>query len=509
MDGDPFSAIAELTQVNEQLRRENRLLQEKIHYLTHQRFSRKSEQLDGQPGLFDCAASEPAQSGAEGEIETQSPVPPKNKQGGRRRPPANLPRQRIEHDLADEEKRCSCGCEGVRIREEISEQYDVEPPRFRILEHVRYVYAWSCGCNRGVQCAPKAADPLPRSQVSAGLLAWLGSGKYVDGLPLHRQAGILDRRFGVSFTTTTLAQWMIQSAERMLKPLVAAMEGVLRSSNYLHMDETFFQVLDEPQRHAWQKSYLWVRMTGTGPPIILLDYHSSRAGAVADELLAGYSGYLHIDGYSGYNGPASRADITVLGCWAHVRRKFDAAIKSAGKLSRQGVLAREALEQIAQLYRIEKTARALEPEQRRQRREEKSRGVLERLRNWLDCHLDEAAGFGGAFAKACGYMNNQWPRLVRFIEDGRLRLDNNRVENHIRPIAVGRKNWLFSKSPEGAHASALWYSVVETARANGWEPYHYLKWLFTELPARLQQRLPIDDMLPWNAKPRQFGDVVN
>jgi len=302
---------------------------------------------------------------------------------------------------------------------------------------------------------------------------------------------------------------MIQSSERILKPLAAAMEKVLLSCDYLHMDETFFQVLDEPQRYAWQKSYLWVRMTGTGPPIILLDYHPSRAGAVADELLKGYSGYLQVDGYSGYNGPAGREDIVVLGCFAHVRRKFDAVIKSAGKLSRQGVLAQEALELIAQLYRIEKQARALAPEQRRQRREQESQAVLEKLRLWLDNRLDEAAALGGVFAKACGYMNNQWPRLVRFVEDGRLRLDNNRVENHIRPIALGRKNWLFSKSPEGAHASALWYSIVETAKANGWEPYHYLKWLFTEMPARLKSGAPIDDMLPWVAEHRRFEDVVN
>jgi transposase len=494
-------------QVNEQLRREIRLLQEKLHYLNHQRFGRKSEQLDGQPGLFGTEPVDPTEIPAEDTLDTQ-PQAPERKKGGRRRPPADLPRVRIEHDLPDEQKRCTCGCERDRIGEEISEQYDVEPPRFRILQHVRYTYACP-RCDQGIECAPKAPDPLPRSQVSPGMLAWIGSCKYVDGLPLHRQSVILERRFGVTFTTTTLAQWMIQSAERVLKPLAVAMEVVLRGCDYLHADETTLQVLDELGRYAWQKSYLWVRATGSGPPIILLDYHASRAGAVADKLLGGFAGYLQIDGYSGYNGPAGRDEITVLGCWAHARRKFDAAIKAAGRLSRQGVLAQEALELIAQLYRIEKDARGLEPEQKQQRREQMSLAVLEKLRRWLDNHIDEAAALGGALAKACGYMNNQWPRLVRFVDDPRLRLDNNRVENHIRPIAVGRKNWLFCKSPEGAHASALWYSVVETAKANGWEPYHYLKWLFAELPARLQQGLSLEPLLPWVAAPQRFGDVVN
>ena len=413
---------------------------------------------------------------------------------------------RIEHDLSEADKRCGCGACRERIAEERSEQYDIVPPRFQVLEHVRYTYACP-NCDQGMVTAPKAPDPLPRSQVSPGLLAWVGAGKFVDGLPLHRQARILEQRFGVGFTRTTLSNWVIMAAQRLLVPFIKAMEPHLLSRDYLHVDETTLQVLDEPERYAWQKSYLWVRATGagTGPPILLVDYSPTRAGSVATGLLDGFAGYLHVDGYSGYNEIAARDTVVVLGCWAHARRKFDAVIKSAGRLSREGALARQALAHIQQLYRIEKAHKDRPPEIKRVRRQTESRTVLDQLRQWLDEHLESAARSGGALAKACGYLANQWPRLVSFVEDGRLQLDNNRAERHIRPIAVGRKTWLFCQSQAGAHATAAWYSVVETAKANGWEPYHYLRWLFTELPKRLDEGRPLDPLFPWNTTPANAG----
>lgn len=162
--------------------------------------------------------------------------------------------------------------------------------------------------------------------------------KFVDGLPLNRQAKILERRFGVRFTSTTLANWMILAMHRLLTPFIEAMEPYLLGRDYLHVDETTLQVLNEPGKHAWQKSYLWVRATGvgTGPPILLVEYSPTRAGSVATNLLKGFAGYLQVDGYSGYNEVASREEVVMLGCWAHARRKFDAVIKSAGRLSREG-----------------------------------------------------------------------------------------------------------------------------------------------------------------------------
>jgi transposase len=410
----------------------------------------------------------------------------------------------VEHDLSEPEKHCACGAGLVRMGEVVSEQYDIVPPRFQVLEHVRFQYACPC-CDQGLKLAPKAPDPLPQAQVSPALLAWIGAGKFADGLPLHRQARILEQRFGVSFSTTTLATWTIATAERLLFPLLESLEAALRVCDYLHADETFFQVLDEPGKGAWQKSYFWIRLSATGPPVVRLNYDPSRSGVVADSLFAGFAGYLQTDGYGGYNGVAGRDEVIQLGCWAHARRKFDAVIKASGQHSPQAKLAQAALAFIRQLYAIEKALKGQSFEAIREKRQVESRAVLDQLHLWMERHLDAAALYGGALAKAFTYLRNQWPKLERFLEDGRLQLDNNRAERHIRPIAMGRKAWLFCQSQEGAHATAAWYSVVETAKANGWEPFHYLRWLFQEMPGYLQQGLPLDPLLPWIARPDQVA----
>jgi transposase len=254
-----------LEQTIAELRRENQLLREKLHYALHRQFGRSTEQFDpNQATLFDGLLGGLAQTDGLGE--TPPPVA-KRQPGGRRKPPKHLPRVRIEHDLPEADKQCTCGACLVRIGEEASEQYDVIPPVFRILEQVRFKYTCPVCGQHGVRTAPKTTpDPLPRHQVTPGLLAWLGTGKYADGLPLHRMAGMLDQRFGVPFTSTTLAQWMVKAHETLLTPLLQAMETALQQADYVHADETTVQVLDEPGRYAWQKSYFWVRVAGTGYP---------------------------------------------------------------------------------------------------------------------------------------------------------------------------------------------------------------------------------------------------
>jgi len=497
--------VAQLHQTIEDLRRENRLLNEKLQYLLHQRYGRKSESfMDARQGqLFEMDPSITAEE--EPPAPTEIEPKPSRRKGGRRRPPKELPRIRIEHDLEESEKRCRCGEELHRIGEVVTEQYDVVLPRFQVLEHVQFKYACPC-CDQGIKVSPKAPEPLPRTQASPGLLAWLGACKFADGQPLYRQSKILKQRFGVSFSRTTLAAWMIGASDRILVPLLTLMEGHLLSADYLHVDETVFQVLDEPGRKPWQKSFLWARVSATGPPIIRLDYHHSRSGAVADRLLTGFSGYLQTDGYCGYNGVAARDDVVQLGCWSHVRRKFDAVIKSNGRHGPQADLARAALGYIRQLYAVEKSLKGRPIEEIHEKRQEASKEVLDQLHEWKETHLGRAAVLGGSIAKAFTYLHNQWPKLVRFLEDGRLQLDNNRAERHIRPIAVGRKNWIFCQSQEGAHATAAWYSVVETARANGWDSFHYLHFLFKEAPRFLQQNLSLEPLLPWNVRQEDVLD---
>lgn len=502
---DSSEKIAELEQLVKQQQREIQLLQEKLHYALHRQFGRSSEQCNpNQSELFDDAD---ALSSAETDEEETETLIVRRKKGGRHKAPKNLPRKRIEHDLAEADKQCTCGACLERIGEEVTEQYDVIPPVFQVLEHVRFKYACSTCDEHGVTTAEKTTpDPLPRHQVSPGFLAWLGTSKYVDGLPLHRLAAVLDKRFGVSFTSTTLAQWMIKASEDLFTPLLLLMDIYLQKIDYVHADETTVQVLDEPERHAWQKSYFWVLVSGTGPPIIRVSYSPSRAGAVAQDLLSEHQGYLQTDAYPGYNMITSKPGVTGVGCMAHARRKFDVVVKSVGKKSQQpqAVLAHEALNYIRRLYQVEKAIKGKSPQERLHRRQTDSQAILKEFDNWRKQHLARAGLLGGTIAKAFGYLNNQWEALTNFIEDERLQLDNNRAERHIRPIANGRKVWLFSKSQRGAHSSAAWYSIVETAKANGLEPYHYLCWLFTQLPHYQKQRLALDTLLPWNVTPEQI-----
>ena len=496
---EPTPEVAELRRLIEAKDREIALLNEKIHYLVHQRFGAKSERFDAhQQPLF-----EPEADTAEPEPIPEVEVPAhKRAKGGRRRPPAHLPRVRIEHELGEGERRCGCGACLERIGEEVSEHYDVVPPKFQVLEHVRFTYACPA-CDR----APKTAAqhppaPLPRTQASPGMLAWIGTAKFVDGLPLNRIATTLERRFEVPFTPTTLADWMIKSAERLIKPVLGAMEPALRGIDYVHIDETTVQVLDEPGRDARQKSYFWLLASGAGPPMVRLHYSPSRAGAVAEGLLAGYEGYLHTDGYSGYDRLGARPEITQLGCWAHVRRKLDAARKAASPQAAQ--LAQQGLALIRELYQLDKRVKDKPPDERLAHRQHQVAAHLEHMRSWLDQHLGRGLSHGGLLASAFTYLHNQWPKLVRFLEDPRLRLDNNLAERHIRPIAVGRHAWLFCRSEAGAHAAAAWYSLVETAKANGLEPYWYLKKVFEEVPLHLQQGTSLEPLLPWNLTAKQI-----
>lgn len=486
-----------------QLERENRLLLEKLHYLTQQRFGRKSEVIaPGQGNLFGLEpAAVEAEEQAPGETETKT-----RRRGGRRKPAKDLPRERIVHELPESQRHCRCGACLQAIGEAVSEQYDVIPPVFRILEHVQLKYACPACDQAGVVTAPKPAQPLPRHQVSPGLLAWLATSKFADGLPAHRQADRLKQRFGVAFTSTTLSQWLIKTAQLWLLPLLASWEPVLRASPYLQADETTLQVLDEPDRYPWQKSYLWLRRSASGPPILIFTYQPSRAGRVAEALFEGFSGYLQVDGYSGYNLVAARPEVIPLGCWAHARRKFDAVIKANGRRSPEAALAREVLGLIARMYRIEREIKDACDEQRRLRRERDTQPLFGQIRAWLDANVERAADYGGSLKTACTYLHNQWERLIVFATDPRLHPDNNRAEQHMRPIAQGRKNWLFAKSPQGAEATAAWYSVIETAKANGLEPYHYLRWLLDELPRHAAAgAIDWDAFHPWNLTPEQIG----
>jgi len=238
--------------------------------------------------------------------------------------------------------------------------------------------------------------------------------------------------------------------------------------------------------------------------IVYMHYADNRSAAAASALFGDFSGYLQTDGYGGYTPVVQTRGITQLACWAHARRKFADILKSGVSDAQSKACAREAVTLIGKLYKIEQKIKEDPPEKKYRTRQEKSLPVIDTIRQWLDVNFPAAQKHGGAIAKALGYLNNQFAKLRVYLEDGRLNIDNNGAENHIRPMVLGRKNWLFATSVKGAKALAVWYTVIETAKANGLEPYHYVKYLLTELPYYIRDGKDIEALLPWNVEGDQM-----
>jgi transposase len=456
------------------------------------RFGASSEAGDHQANLFDEAEANIVDEDA---VEDDSiEVAAHSKRRPKRQPlPADLPRVDIHHDLDPADKVCACcGDEMHAIGEKTSEQLDVIPAQVYVRVHHRKTY--SCRqCDESIKTAALAPQPIPKSYASPGLLAHVAVAKYADGLPLYRQSKQFER-LGIELPRNTLANHMIKAGV-LIQPLIEALQNHLLSYDTVQMDETPVQVLKEPGKVAQSKSYMWV-MKG-GPPLhpgIVYHYDPSRSQSVAETLLKDYTGYLQTDGYAGYNGILSHDGITGLGCWAHVRRKFKDAQKALPKKEQnKGNKLTQALAFIGKLYQLEQAIKDEPQEVKRQRRQADAAATLTKFKAWLD---KQSVPPQTLLGKAIAYTLGQWPRLIVYIEDGRLNIDNNLVENAIRPFAIGRKNWLFSDSQGGARASANLYSLIETAKANGINDYAYLKYVFAELPAA-HDNDDIAELLPW------------
>jgi transposase len=476
---------------------------EQLVLARHRQFGVSSEQLSGQARLFD-----EAEVLAQSTTETQdvAPIPPetvsseggndknaKKPARGKRSPlPAELKRLDIIHDVPEDERTCPCGTPMVAIGEDISEQLDIVPMQVRVLRHIRKRY----GCPGSIHAPVTAAlppQPLPKSNASADFLAMLLTVKFVDGLPLARFEYVLDRH-GVPVPRQTLARWVI-GAGHMLQPLHNLMRDTLTDGPFVHVDETVVQVLKEDGKKPSSTSYMWVQ-TG-GPPdkqVVLYDYDPSRSGQVPVRLLEGYQGYLMTDGYEGYNALAKTEGIEHLACWAHVRRRFVEAVRVQPKGKRGR--ADEAVALIGKLYGIERDHKDAKDEVRLLARQQHSVPALAALHAWLEKTLPGVTP-KSALGTALAYLQKYWSRLTRYTERGDLPIDNNRCENAIRPFVVGRKAWLFSDTPDGAHASAVIYSLVQTAKANGLEPYAWLRRVMRDLPAAKTVE-DVEALLPWN-----------
>ncbi|AJE22284.1 IS66 family transposase [Azotobacter chroococcum] len=506
---DPLLLKQLLLSANEQMSAKDariEQLQEQVALLRQRLFGPKSERSidpdSPQLAMFNEAeqlAEEPApavEAEAQEIAEVEEGVAPIKRRGKRQPLPAELPRVEVVHELPEHELSCACGCRKQAIGEEVSEQLDIVPMQIRVIRHIRKVYACR-GCETAPATADKPAQLIEKSLASPGVLAMLLTTQYVDGLPLHRFEKVLARH-GVEIPRQTLARWAIRCAGQ-LQPLLNLMRDRLLESPVIHCDETRVQVLKEPDRDPSSQSWMWVQ-TGGPPeqPVVLFDYSPSRAQAVPLRLLAGYRGYLMTDDYAGYNALAAQPGIERQGCWAHARRKFVEAqqVQPKGKTGR----ADQALAWINRLYAIECELRQAGDAERLEARRQHSLPVLAQLKSWLDKTLSQVTT-QTALGKAVNYLAGNWSRLIRYTEAGYLPIDNNRAERAIRPFVIGRKNWLFSDTPRGATASAQLYSLVETARANGQEPYAWLRHVLERLPAA-QGVEDYEALLPWNCTPK-------
>jgi len=484
-------------------RQTNAQLREQINLLLANRFGPSAEKVGkAQLGLFNEAEAEAV---VEPGAETVT-VPAHERKRGKRKPlPAHLDRVDVIHDVAEADK--VCPHHGVALEhfgEDISEQFEIIPATLRVLVHKRLKYRCPC-CEGHLVRAPMPPQPIPKSIASPGLLAYIVVSKYLDALPLYRQEQMF-ARLGIELSRATMATWVIRMGE-LVQPLINLLHEELVALRYLHMDETTLQVLKEPGKSPESKSYLWCQAS-TERPIVLFHYDPGRGSAVANRLLGGFQGTLHVDGYAGYSAAVRNQGINRLYCMAHARRKFVEAIKAQGlnpnKLpDKPPAKARHALRAVQffkTLYTIERRIKDKPPDERLAVRQRESIPVLEQFKAWADKLHPKVAPSSAKLGQALGYLLNHWPGLVRYCDQGHFDIDNNLAERAIRPFCIGRNNWKFADSQAGAHASARRYSVVQTAKANGLEPYAYLKHLFTELP-KANTVEEIEALLPYRIDP--------
>ena len=473
-------------------RREVSLKQIKIDQLTHEmailkrwKFAARSEQLQGeQRHLFDetveadLEAIELELTALQRAEERAAP-----KQQPRRAPlPAHLPRTEIRHE--PESTVCACGCALKRIGEDVSEKLDYVPGVFSVERHVRG--KWACTRCQTLTQAPVPAHVIDKGIPTAGLLAQVLVAKYLDHQPLYRQEGIFGRA-GLAIPRSTLAQWVGMCGVQ-LQPLADALRQALLARGVLHADETPVAMLS-PGKGKTHRAYLWTYGTTEYDPLqaVVYDFADSRAGEHARRFLEGWSGTLVCDDYAGYK--ALFADgVTEAGCLAHARRKFHELWAN-----HKSPVAEEALRFFGALYEIESIARELDADERQRLRQLRSRPIADTLHKWLILQRQKATD-GTAIAKALDYSLKRWEALTRFIANGALPADNNHIENRIRPIALGRSNWLFAGSLRGGQRAAAAMSLIQSAKLNGHDPYAYLKDVLERLPTHPASR--IEELLP-------------
>lgn len=491
---DARALVVELTA---SLRKEQRLrtqYEQRVQELLRRLYGPRAERIDPAQLLLFAQELAAAAAPVEEEAPDEAAAPPRKKGHGRKPLPKELPRQRVEHDIAPEEKICpACSANKVRFGEDVSEQLEYVPASLYIIEHVRPKYACPC-CEEHVSQAPPPPRIIEKGLPGPGLVAHVVTSKYCDHLPLYRQEFIFARH-GLDLSRKTLCGWVLAAAMK-LEPLVDWMKAKVLASHVIHTDDTPVRVRGQDMNGPFTGRF-WAYMGDLAHPYSVYDYTPSRKRDGPAAFLDGYQGYLQADAFGGYDGIYASGEVTEVACWAHARRKFYEA------RSTDSNRAHRMLAWIRQLYDVERDAKKLDDGARCALRQERSKPLLEggedvqSVKAWL---LEQQPALlpKSPIAIAANYALANWTALTRYLDDGALAIDNNPAEQALRGIAIGRKNWLFLGSDRGGRAAAIHFSLIQSARRHGIDPFAYLRDLLIAFTPHPPQDL--DPYLPDNWK---------
>ncbi len=495
-----------------ELELENKNLHETVTFLTRKLFGRSSEtsktlNIEGQVSLFDEAEVEADPNALEPTLEEVTIVRRKKYKGQRKEKLDDLPHKKVVYKLDPEDLSCpQCNADLKSIGQEfVRTEVEYIPAQLNVIDYFRETYECRSCKNTDepyIEKSPLPSPVIPHSFASPSSIAHVMYQKFVNAMPLYRQEKDW-ANLGLNLTRQTMSNWILIASRDWLFPIVNLLHQKMLEEEYLHADETRIQVLNEKDRKNTTDSFMWVYGTYKDSkfPIRIFEYHPTRNGDYAKEFLKGFSGYLVSDAYQGYE---KVGNITRCYCWSHLRRYFVDALPSDIK-SPEATLPTIAIEYCKKLFVIESELEALSSEARKIQRQERSKPVLEAFWSWVEINKDNCLPKSKLF-KAFNYAINQKEGLMNFLKDGNIAISNNLAENSIRPFTIGRKNWLFSGSPEGADASAAVYSVIETAKANNINPYDYLVYIFKFLPGVRFDDEPefLEDFLPWHPDVQAF-----